>query len=124
MELHSISAEDGIVMFRDIRCRAALEVDSGLILNFEYELIDTDFGSVKYFRPIVDKQNPLIVRVQIVIDEYSKRGLNVGMNLLLLLNHWEKKFPSGSGFECKLQSLKHILTDEMLRDIEKYAVLL
>jgi hypothetical protein len=114
-----------VIVFQDIVCHKATWGAADPNPNsYEYELIDTDFGSVMYLRPIMDKQNPLVVRAQIVIDEYSKRGLNVGLNLVLLLRNWQARYPISSGFECKFQSIKHMLTDELLRDIEKYMVLL
>ena len=84
---------------------------------YDYTLIDTDFEV-----QIIGSRTVLLV----VIEEYSKRKLNVAINLLKAFQWYEKEY--GYSVEQHIrfaeQNFKRHFTPELKADLQKYLALL
>ena len=88
----------------------------GDIASFEYELIDSEFGTV--FGNGGHRGRGFEVAV---IQEYSKRKLNVGKNLMLAFVWYSKLYPDWSIQELLNFNKKHNpLFQQYEEDIQKY----
>jgi hypothetical protein len=86
--------------------------------RYEYELIDSEFQTVV----LVATANSLSTAV---IQEYSKRNLNVAANLVLAFVWMNKHYPGWSIREMINYSKHHNpLFEQYEKDLQKYLVLL
>ena len=91
--------------------------------SFEYDLTDSDFGTVSEVgvAPAVGVASGLVIAV---IQEYSKRNLNVAKNLMLAFIWHNKKYPSMSIQELVDLNKKNPLFSQYEEDLQKYLPLL
>jgi hypothetical protein len=122
-------------MFQSIEYKRYLGPDSITKLNsYEYELIDSDFSCVVAVSagassapstpPFPDAATESTAGGA-VIQEYSKRNLNVASNLVRFFKWYE----NGYGYSIAEQitwaeQYQHQFTPELKADLDKYLVLL
>jgi hypothetical protein len=110
-------------MFQSIEYIKYLRVDKKTKLHsYEFELTDSDFGCVKV---VVGVEATIEVEIAAVIQEYSKRNLNVAKNLFLYFRWYEKKYDIWIASQIKVAEKCHpLFTPQIKADIEKYLLLL
>ena len=94
--------------------------------TYVYELTDSEFGTVSGVEVGVGFGVEVEVEVGIaVIQEYSKRNLNVAKNLMLFFIWRNKKYPNRSIQQMIDRNKKHNpLFSQYEEDIQKYLLLL
>ena len=92
--------------------------------SYEYELVDSEFGTVTRVGVGVGVEVGVAVGVA-VIQEYSKRKLNVGKNLALAFSWYHKQHPYFSIQEMIDYNKKYnLLFSQYEEDLQKYLPLL
>jgi hypothetical protein len=109
-------------MFVSFKCNEYLGRKNGKS-SWKYELTDSEFGTVS---DIMDNHWFWTGVWIAVIQEYSKRKLNVAANLALAFHWWQKQHP-----DCSIQRLiddnkSYPLSplSQYEKDLQKYLVLL
>ena len=93
-------------------------------LSWEYELTDSDFGTVSGVGAEVEVGVVADVGIA-VIQEYSKLKLNVGKNLMLSFVWYNKLYPYWSIQQIIDRNKKHNpLFSQYEEDLQKYLLLL
>ena len=92
--------------------------------SWEYELTDSDFGTVSGVEVEVGAGTGVDVGIA-VIQEYSKRNLNVGKNLMLAFVWYSKQLPYWS-IQQIIDSNKRYnpLFSQYEKDLQKYLLLI
>jgi hypothetical protein len=111
-------------MFQSIKHKCYLGYNAATKLyENEFELIDSDFScAVCPYETAV----PTAVAVGgIVIQEYSKRNLNVAANLIRCFKYQEKKY--GSSIATQIvwaERYQHQFTPEIKAELDKYLAII
>ena len=95
--------------------------------SFEYDLTDSDFGTVSGVGVEVGGNGWVEIDVGVaVIHEYSKRNLNVGKNLVLAFVWYSKLYPDWGSIQQMIERNKKYnpLFQQYEEDLQKYLLLL
>ena len=90
--------------------------------SFEYELVDSDFGTVSGVG--VDMAGVDVGVAIAVIQEYSQRNLNVAKNLMLAFIWYNKKYPISIQQQINHNKQYNPLFPPYEEDLQKYLLLL
>jgi hypothetical protein len=89
--------------------------------TWEYELTDSEFGTFLG----IGRYGDIIEIAVAVIQEYSKRNLNVAANLALFIIWWQKKYPDWSiQLIIDYNKKRNPLFSQYEENLQKYLVLL
>jgi hypothetical protein len=92
---------------------------------WDYELTDSKFETVSGIVNIKKEAAYVGLFVYAIIQEYSKRNLNVAKNLVLALDWWQKQYPYWSIQKSIDHNKKYNpLFQQYEEDLQKYLVLL
>jgi hypothetical protein len=94
--------------------------------TFSYELTDSEFGRVLGIATATVMGSTIVVEIgSAVIQEYSKRNLNVAANLAVALVWWQKQHPFFTIQHIIDSNIKYIPSFSQYEiDLQKYMVLL
>jgi hypothetical protein len=92
------------------------------IFNWEVDLIDSDFGTVKL---IGCGRHSTVAFSNLVIQEYTKRNLNVAANIALYFQWYQKSFFWSIFRQLEMISTDEssLLTAELKSKLDKYLLL-
>jgi hypothetical protein len=110
-------------MFQSIEYIRSLSYNADTKLyEYEYELIDSDFGKVVVVVVVVAVA---VADACAVIQEYSKRKLNVAANLVRCFRFHEKEYGNSIADQITwAEKWQPLFTPELKADLDKYLTLL
>ena len=91
------------------------------LYSYEYEIVDTEFTETA----VGEEGRAVIVAGTAVINTYSKRNLNVPLNLLLCMRYIEKQYPYSTIEKQIAYNRKYVPNfSQYKQDINKYLSLI
>jgi hypothetical protein len=96
------------------------------LYQYEYELTDSDFGKVVAVVVAGGVAGATVLAVAgVVIQEYSKRKLNVAANLFRCFRHQEKKYGYSIAQQIAwAEEWQPLFTPQIKAELDKYLILI
>lgn len=95
------------------------------LYSYEYEIVDTDFTETATGRARGAAASVATGPAEVVVNTYSKRNLNVPLNLILCMQYVEKKYATWTIDQQIEHNRKYVPNfSQYEQDIRKYLTLI